>query len=343
MQPEVVIDGVRATSRQLALKEKEVMMKVQEQKRQPETMFVTPKKPKKTKVDSGENPQAGAEKAPIRKTEHLPESSPKIIRDKLMESFSNKNGDTEDKMDWAVFTRCQILLSRVSAKAADLQLESTAKLLHTLEQKFRTREQKFESGLQVTRAMREIICNAIAKENKTSGPLVELYSYFIDQCEEAFVDEHNLIQGKELAKPADKTDGVASKTSSPFSSVSSDDLLDDGINSSSESDDMRYEVLKKAQAAERKGIQQQVQPEPKPKTCTIIRLPKPKPQNELSEDEKKYVAENVGKLDMKNSEGIREVVKNHVTPDADGNMDFELEQLPYEVGKNLYRYIKACL
>ena len=191
--------------------------------------------------------------------------------------------------------------------------------------------------------MREIICDAIAKENKTSGPLVDLYSYFTDQCEEAFVDEHVIIQGKELVNPADKRDGEASKTSSPFSSVSSDDLLDGEINSSSESDDMRYEALKKAQAAERKGIQQQVQPELKPKTCTIIRLPKPKPQNVLTEDEKKYVAENVGKLDMKNSEGIREVVKNHVTPDADGNMDFELEQLPYEVGKNLYRYIKACL
>ena len=70
-------------------------------------MFKTPKKPKKTMADSGENPQAGAEKAPVRKTEFLPESSPKIIRDKLMKSFSNKNGDTEDNMDWAVFTRCQ--------------------------------------------------------------------------------------------------------------------------------------------------------------------------------------------------------------------------------------------
>ena len=70
-------------------------------------MFKTPKKPKKTMADSGENPQAGAEKAPERKTEYLPESSPKIIRDKLMKSFSNKNGDTEDNMDWAVFTRCQ--------------------------------------------------------------------------------------------------------------------------------------------------------------------------------------------------------------------------------------------
>ena len=46
---------------------------------------------------------------------------------------------------------------------------------------------------------------------------------------------------------------------------------------------------------------------------------------------------------MKATEGIRDVVKNHVTPDADGDMDFELEQLPFEVGKNLYRYIKACM
>ena len=107
MTPEVVIEGVRATSRQLALKEKEVMKKVREQKKQPEAMFQTPKKPKKNKGESGENPQAGVEKAPVRKTEYFPESSPKIIRDLLMESFSNKNGDTEDKMDWAVFTRCQ--------------------------------------------------------------------------------------------------------------------------------------------------------------------------------------------------------------------------------------------
>ena len=43
---------------------------------------------------------------------------------------------------------------------------------------------------------------------------------------------------------------------------------------------------------------------------------------------------------MKGSEGIRDVVKNHVVPDEEGNMDFELEQLPYEIGKNLYKYIK---
>ena len=106
--------------------------------------------------------------------------------------------------------------------------------------------------------MRAIICDAIAQENKTSGPLVELYSYFTDQCEEAFVDEHMIIQGKELMNPANKRNSEASKTSSPFSPISSDDLLDGDINSSSESDDMRHEALKKAQAAERKGIQQQV-------------------------------------------------------------------------------------
>ena len=234
------------------------MKKVRDQKSAPESMFQTPKKPKKNKSDSGENPQAAADKAPERKKEYFPESSPKFIRDKLMESFSNKNGDTEDKMDWAVFTRCQQLLSRVSAKAADLELESTAKHLHALEQKFRTREQKFESGLQVTKAMREIICDAIAKANKTTGPLVELYSYFTDQCEEAFVDDHVIIQGKELPKLAGKRDCGMSKNSSPFSSVSSDEL-DGGLNSSSESDDMRHETLKKAQAAERQhGIQTQV-------------------------------------------------------------------------------------
>ena len=45
--------------------------------------------------------------------------------------------------------------------------------------------------------MREIICEAIAVANTTSGPLVELYSYFTDQCEEAFVDDHMIMLGKE--------------------------------------------------------------------------------------------------------------------------------------------------
>lgn len=58
-------------------------------------------------------------------------------------------------------------------------------------------------------------------------------------------------------------------------------------------------------------------------------------------EEKQFVAENVGKLDLKASEGIREIVKDNVTADEDGNMDFELEQLPYAVGKTLYKYIKV--
>ena len=48
-KPEVVIEGVRATSRQLALKEKEAMQKIQEKKKQIERKFQTPKKPKSSK------------------------------------------------------------------------------------------------------------------------------------------------------------------------------------------------------------------------------------------------------------------------------------------------------
>ena len=70
-------------------------------------MFKTPKKQKKAKGANEENPQAAADKAPARKKEHLRESSPKISKDQLMKSFSNKDGDKEDQMDWAVFTRCQ--------------------------------------------------------------------------------------------------------------------------------------------------------------------------------------------------------------------------------------------
>ena len=48
-KPEVVIEGVRATSRQLALKEKEAMQKIQEKKKQIERKFQTPKKEKSSK------------------------------------------------------------------------------------------------------------------------------------------------------------------------------------------------------------------------------------------------------------------------------------------------------
>ena len=142
----MVIDGVRATSRQLALKEKEVERKMRGQSQQPEAMFKTPKKQRKAKGSSEENPQAGADKAPARKTEHLPESSPKIIKEQLIKSFSNKDGDREDQMDWAVFTRCQQLLSRVCAKSTELELKEVAEKLNSLERSFKVRERKFESG-----------------------------------------------------------------------------------------------------------------------------------------------------------------------------------------------------
>jgi len=64
---------------------------------------------------------------------------------------------------------------------------------------------------------------------------------------------------------------------------------------------------------------------PEPQTCTVIRLPKQSTGPSLSLEEKQYVAENVGKLDLKASEGIRDIVKNNVSPDENGDMDFELE------------------
>ena len=88
-------------------------------------------------------------------------------------------------------------------------------------------------------------------------------------------------------------DSKGSKNSSPFSSASSDDHMDDQLHSSSESDDERYDALKQAQAAQRNTPQARQEP----KTCTIIRLPKPKPDEILTDEEKQYIAENVSKLD----------------------------------------------
>ena len=42
----------------------------------------------------------------------------------------------------------------------------------------------------------------------------------------------------------------------------------------------------------------------------------------MSIEEKKYIAENVGKLDLKASEGIREIVKDNVAANENGDMDF---------------------
>ena len=86
----------------------------------------------------------------------------------------------------------------------------------------------------------------------------------------------------------------------------------------------------------------EIKPEP-PRTCTVIRVPKPVPDPSLTLEEIKYIAENVGRLDLKASEGIREIVKNNdnVQVDDSGDMEIELEQLPYEVSKQLYRYVKA--
>lgn len=97
-----------------------------------------------------------------------------------MQSFSRKEGDEPNKINWAVFTRCQQLISRVSAKAEQLQCNEIVRLIQQLDKKFRIREKKFETGQEVTTALRDIICEAIADKNVTSGPLADLYSYFTD-------------------------------------------------------------------------------------------------------------------------------------------------------------------
>ena len=105
------------------------------------------------------------------------------------------------------------------------------------------------------------------------------------------------------------------------------------LQTSSESDNFIHKQTKKAETKTHDVKQE-------PKTCTVIRLPK-QSNEQLSLEEKQYVSENVGKLDLKASEGIREIVQTYVSADDNGNMDFELEALPYEVGKTLYRFIKA--
>ena len=71
---------------------------------------MTPNRLRKAEKKVGaENPQAAddkAEKHRNKKKEEFPESSPEIIRDQLMQSFSNKEGDEPNKINWAVFTRC---------------------------------------------------------------------------------------------------------------------------------------------------------------------------------------------------------------------------------------------
>ena len=48
----------------------------------------------------------------------------------------------------------------------------------------------------------------------------------------------------------------------------------------------------------------------------------------------------MGRLNQKASEGVVEIVKDHISPDENGNLDFELEKLPYEVSLTLYNYVK---
>ena len=48
----------------------------------------------------------------------------------------------------------------------------------------------------------------------------------------------------------------------------------------------------------------------------------------------------MGRLNQKASEGVVEIVKDHISPDENGNLDFELEKLPYEVSLALYNYVK---
>ena len=48
----------------------------------------------------------------------------------------------------------------------------------------------------------------------------------------------------------------------------------------------------------------------------------------------------MGRLNQKASEGVVEIVKDSIAPDENGNLDFELEKLPYEVSLTLYNYVK---
>ena len=48
----------------------------------------------------------------------------------------------------------------------------------------------------------------------------------------------------------------------------------------------------------------------------------------------------MGRLNQRASEGVRDIVKDHITPDENGNLDFELESIPYETSLALYNYVK---
>ena len=48
----------------------------------------------------------------------------------------------------------------------------------------------------------------------------------------------------------------------------------------------------------------------------------------------------MGRLNQRASEGVLEIVKDHISPDENGNLDFELEKLPYEVALTLYNFVK---
>ena len=61
---------------------------------------------------------------------------------------------------------------------------------------------------------------------------------------------------------------------------------------------------------------------------------------ELTGDQKQFLAQNVGRLDQKASEGVRDIVKHHIQPDENGNLDFDLELLPYQVSLSLYEFVK---
>ena len=51
----------------------------------------------------------------------------------------------------------------------------------------------------------------------------------------------------------------------------------------------------------------------------------------------------MGRLNQRASEGVLEIVKDHISPDENGNLDFELEKLPYEVSLTLHNYVKNQL
>ena len=126
-----------------------------------------------------------------------------------------------------------------------------------------------------------------------------------------------------------------------------DSNLDSNLLASSESDSYEQKLTKSEDISTKKTsekpepekVQLEQKPE-EPKRCSTRIVLTLKEKKELSDEQKIFLAENVGKLNQRASEGVLEIVKDHISPDENGNLDFELEKLPYEVSLTLYNYVK---